>query len=175
MADTRFRQKSGTNEEVTDHIERLNDITLRYESLSKNVDIKQHAKKKMEKKREDGKKLRESSLEGLVGKRALETPETSTNYSQHRTDIDSEISPTHSRKRTKQGKNIFAKEVAGVVDGLHEKAGELRKKMEEKEEQERENPAEQRELGRKMNMLIESNQRTNEAIQLLLKTLTSHN
>lgn len=114
-------------------------------------------------------------MEGLVRKRALETNDSSINHGQRRTDIDEEVSPTHFRKRTKQGKNEFAKEVAGVVDGLHEKASELRKKIEEKEEQERASAAEQRELGRKMDMLIDSNQRTNEAIQLLLQTLTSQN
>ena len=174
-ADTRSKQKSGTDEEVTEHIARLDDITLRYESLSKTAEIKQDAKKKIEKKREDGKKLRECSLEGLVRKRALETNDTRINHGQQRTDIDEEVTATHFRKRTKQAKNEFAKEVAGVVDGLHEKASELRKKIEEKEEQERARAAEQRELGKKIDMLIDSNQRTNEAIQLLLQTLTSQN
>ncbi|KAG0125364.1 hypothetical protein HOY82DRAFT_543193 [Tuber indicum] len=171
--ETRSKQKTGTNEEVTDYIERLDDITLRYESLSKNSKIKQQAKMTIEKKREYGKKLRESSLAGVVKKCSLESHQMESSCDQHRTDIDEATSLTHPRKRTKQAKNLFAKEVAGVVDGIHEKASELRKKIEQKEEQERESMAEQREFGRKMVLLIQSNQQTNESIQMLLQTLVS--
>ena len=76
-------------------------------------------------------------------------------------------------KRQKQEKNHFAKEVAWVVEGLHEKAADLRKRIEERDVREQENIQVQQDLGRKMDLLIESNQRTNESIQMLLQSLIS--
>src|SRR5947209_6816312 len=66
------RQKTGTNEEVTDHIQRLDDFLLHYESLSKDDSIKRIPKEKLEKKRVDGQKLRESSMKNMVKKQTLE-------------------------------------------------------------------------------------------------------
>ncbi|KAG0136753.1 hypothetical protein HOY82DRAFT_599019 [Tuber indicum] len=97
-AETRSKQKTGTDEEVTAHIKILDDITLRYESLSKNFEIRQLAKTSLEKKREEGKKLRQCSLEGLVRKRSLESHKAAVNHRQQGTDIDEDISPTPTPK-----------------------------------------------------------------------------
>jgi len=124
----------------------------------------------MAKKREDGKKLRQSSLEGLVRKKALERLKEGNNTECVSDGSDHSI---HIPNRQKRPKHYLAKEVAGAVDSMHEKAAELREKIEEREKQERENAKVQKKLGRKMDLLIESNQRTNESIQMLLQSLLS--
>lgn len=92
-----------------------------------------------------------------------------------REQISIKRSPLHIFERVQQAKNEFEKEVTGVIDGLQEKAGYLTKKIEEKEQQERARAAEQCDLGRKLDRLIDHNQPTNETIQLLLQTVTSRN
>ena len=88
-------------------------------------------------------------------------------------DSASDHSIPPSPKRQKREKNHFAKEVAGVVEGLNEKAADLRRRIEERDDREQENIQVQQDLGRKMDLLIESNQRTNESIQMLLQSLIS--
>lgn len=125
----------------------------------------------MAKKIEDGKKVRQSSLEGLVLKKILEkAKERRGSEGVSDSASDHSIAPP---KRQKREKNHFAKEVAGVVEGLHEKAADLRKRIEERDEREQENIQVQQDLGRKMDLLIQSNQRTNESIQMLLQSLIS--
>ena len=123
----------------------------------------------MAKRRENRKKLRQSSLEGLVRKKTLERPKEE-GHTECISDRGSDHS-THQPNHRKRPKHPIAKEVVGVVDSMHEKAAELRKKLEEREKQERENTKVQKKLGKKMDLLIESNQQTNESIQMLLQSL----
>jgi len=125
----------------------------------------------MAKKIEDGKKVRQSSFEGLVLKKRLKKSKE-----RRGSEVVSDSASDHSilpPKRKKGEKNHFAKEVAGVVEGLHEKAADLRKRIEERDEREQANIQVQQDLGRRMDLLIESNQRKNESIQMLLHSLIS--
>jgi len=123
----------------------------------------------MAKRRENGKKLRQSSLEDLVRKKTLERPKEE-GHTECISDSRNDHS-THQPNHRKWPKHHIAKEVVGVVDSRHEKAAELRKKLAEREKQERENTKVQKKLGKKMDLLIESNQQTNESIQMLLQSL----
>ena len=106
----------------------------------------------MAKKIEDGKKVRQSSLEGLVLKKTLEkAKERRGSEGVSDSASDHSIPPPKGQKREK---NHFSKEVAGVVEGLHEKAADLRKRIEERDEREQENIQVQQDLGRKTDLLI---------------------
>jgi len=62
-------------------------------------------------------------------------------------------------------KNLFAKEVGGVLNRLHEKATELKKEIEENKKRDGESREEQKILNSNLCMLIDSQRTTNEMMQ----------
>jgi hypothetical protein len=74
-AQTRTKQATGTNEEVDRHILLMDDILLRYESVSQNKEVKLAAQRQLEKKRVQGDAICVASTSGLTRKRDLEDVE----------------------------------------------------------------------------------------------------
>jgi hypothetical protein len=153
--ETRSRQKTGTVEEVDEYVRNMTDIVLLYDSVSTNDAIKQNAKGKLATRKAKGSQVRRASQQGQVRKRDLMELDVDS-------DLESGSEPP--AKIIRAPKNQFAKEVESVISGIHEKADEFKIAMEEKSERDKE-------LGNKLDKLIETTKSTNETMERLMNVI----
>lgn len=126
----------------------MTEIALLFDSVCQNTQVRQEAKSKLAAKKAKGKKIRDASMKGQIQKRDLFKNENK--------------SPPVMQKRPK---NQFAKEVDSVLKGLHQKADEVRKVVDEERKRDKEFCENQKALNKNLLVLIDSQKATNEMMQ----------
>ncbi|KAI5849668.1 hypothetical protein DFP73DRAFT_619264 [Morchella snyderi] len=116
------RQATGTNEEVSEYVEIMDNIILLADSVSIDLEIRKNAKAKLQKKKDQGFEIRRASMHGLVRKRDMGTTE-------------SEVESPHPRKRAKNLESLEMEKVLKDIDDGTERFEQELLKKERKEEE----------------------------------------